>query len=195
MSETHWKKLSNPNYLGSWDFTTGEKKTLTIKSITQEEVVDMEKVKNNPKAKKACIIAYFIEPVKPMILNKTNCKTITNLYKTPLIEQWQGKKIVIAIEKVKAFGQLEDALRIQNERVQNEIPKAPQPKIYTCGDCSKTVTDFGGYSAEQVAGANKKKYGTILCAECSKIRKEKEKESEVINEPVESIESNGSEPQ
>ena len=43
MEKTHWKKLTDPNYLGSWDFAPGEVRTLTIERVLQEKVIDMEK--------------------------------------------------------------------------------------------------------------------------------------------------------
>ena len=91
---------------------------LTIDKVIVEQVVDMEK---GGSAKKDCIIAYFKENCKPMILNKTNCKMIQALYDTPMIEQWAGKKIIVKIERVKAFGKMEDALRIKKE-----VPKVAQ---------------------------------------------------------------------
>ncbi len=38
MSKTHWKKLTNPNYLGAYDFDIGEKRTLTIAKTVREMV-------------------------------------------------------------------------------------------------------------------------------------------------------------
>ena len=38
---------------------------------------------------------------------------------------------------------------------------------YICADCGNEVKAFGNYSAKQVAGINQKKYGRILCADCS----------------------------
>ncbi len=36
--KTHWKKLSNTKYMGSWDFEPDEEKILTIAKVQQEEV-------------------------------------------------------------------------------------------------------------------------------------------------------------
>ena len=36
--KTHWKKLTNPNYLGSYAFQPGEEKTVTIKEVKRELV-------------------------------------------------------------------------------------------------------------------------------------------------------------
>ena len=130
MEGTHWKKLTNPNYLGSWDFVQGEKKTLTIDKVTQEEVIDVQQ----NVAKKEVIVVFFKEKgIKPLILNKTNCKTIQGIYKTPYIQEWSGKRISIHVEKVKAFGKLEDALRVVNE-LPSSSPQANQStgQMFVC---------------------------------------------------------------
>ena len=161
MEKTHWKKLTDPNYLGSWDFAPGEVRTLTIERVLQEKVIDMEK---GGTAKKDCTIAHFVEKCKPMILNKTNCKTIAALLNTPYIEEWAGHRIKIHVEKVKAFGRLEDALRVINEL----------PKDIICESCGQAVKAVGRYTALQVAETNKGRYGKVLCADCSKKIKEDE---------------------
>lgn len=158
---THWKKLTNPNYLGSYDFEPKEERILTIEKVIVEQVIDMEK---GGSAKKDCIIAHFKENCKPMILNKTNCKMIQVLYNTPMIEEWAGKRIIVKVEKVKAFGKLEDALRIKKE-----VPKTIQQPVQKimCADCKNEVVPFANYSPEQIAAVNQKKFGRIICATCS----------------------------
>lgn len=54
-----------------------------------------------------------------------------------------------------------------------DLPEVEQqPATYICSDCGKTITPFkiGGkeYGADVIAGNSQKKYGRILCAECSK---------------------------
>ena len=39
--ETHWKKLTNPNYLGSYSLTPGQDLTVTITKVVQEDVMNM----------------------------------------------------------------------------------------------------------------------------------------------------------
>lgn len=105
---THWKKLTNPNYLGAYSIENGQDLILTIKYVQEEKVIGPDGKKDD------CVVCHFSENVKPMILNATNMKTITKLYKTPYIEEWTGKKIQIGIEKVKAFGDVVEALRVRN---------------------------------------------------------------------------------
>lgn len=103
---THWKKLTNPNYIGAYSLQPGEEKTVEIVSVGKE------KVKGSDGKEQECIVA-TLKNEKPMILNKTNCKTLTKVYGTPFIENWKGKKIIVFAEKVKAFGDVVDALRIK----------------------------------------------------------------------------------
>lgn len=168
MSETHWKKLTNPDYLGSWDFQEGEERTLTIARVAQEEIFNTSKNSKEP-----CVIAHFAEKCKPMVLNKTNCKAIQELYGTPIIEKWTGLRIAVKVEKVKAFGKLEEALRVQKKKPPGKAAEGPSP-IPACGDCGGEIAAFGDYTAEQVAAVNHRRYGVALCAGCGAKRKEKD---------------------
>jgi hypothetical protein len=105
MKKTHWKKLDNPNYLGAYSLIDGETKEMTF---TIEKVVLQKAGKNDDE----CKVAY-LKDSKPMILNTTNCKVIEKIYNTPFIEDWAGKSIIVFVQKVKAFGDMVDALRIR----------------------------------------------------------------------------------
>ena len=98
------------------------------------------------------MVMHFVEDVKPMILNATNNKTLAKLFKTPYIEQWYGRKIQIYVEKVKAFGEVWDALRIR--------PFLPVEKKLECADCGCKIEGFGKSSAETIAKITLNKYGT-----------------------------------
>lgn len=106
-TKTHWKKLVNPDYLGAYSFQPNEEKTLTIKTIVRD------KVKGTGGKTQECTICHFIEKEKPMILNRLNSKTISKIYGTPYIEDWVNKKIVLFVDKVDAFGETVDAIRIR----------------------------------------------------------------------------------
>lgn len=104
--KTHWKKLTNPSYLGAYDFQPGEKRIVTIKEVKQE------KVQGSDGKSDECIVAYFTEG-KPMILNVTNCKAIAKAHGTNFIEEWNGLNITLFVTSVSAFGQVVDALRVE----------------------------------------------------------------------------------
>ena len=150
---THWKKLTNPNYLGAYSIEDGKDLILTIKNVRQEEVIGADGKKEE------CTVCYWVEPDKPMILNSTNAKMIQKLLGTPYIEQWSGHKVQIGSEKVKAFGDVVEALRIRKF-----LPKAVDIK---CESCGQTIAAANNMSAEQLAAYTLKKYGAKLCAACA----------------------------
>lgn len=155
MSQTHWKRLYNPDYLGAYSLEPGKDMILTIKSVRNEMV-------QNPDGKKEeCMVMTFIEPQKPMIVNATNAKTIEKLYKTPYIEEWAGKKIQLFVDKIKAFGEVVEALRIR--------PKIPSNTVIAtkCTDCGSAINGAEGRTAEQIAKYTYTKYGRSLCPVCA----------------------------
>jgi hypothetical protein len=108
---THWKKLTNPNYIGAHDLQPGQEVKITFTKVVQEMV------KGQDGKEEQCVVAYLKGAQKPMILNKTNMKIITKVLDTPYVEQWIDKSVIIYAAKVKAFGELTDALRVKNQKV------------------------------------------------------------------------------
>lgn len=104
---THWKKLTNPHYIGSEILQPGQELKLTIEKVGKEQVKTAEGTQE-------CIVAYFKGGTKGMIINKTNAKIITKVLDTPYIEHWIGNSITIYAAKVKAFGDIVEALRVKN---------------------------------------------------------------------------------
>lgn len=160
MSEkTHWKKYFNPNYLGAYAFQPGEVKTLTLKSVVREIVESQQ-------GKEECTVLHFHEDEKPLILNKTNSEMIAKVWGTPYVEDWPGKRISLKVKKVKAFGEMVDAVRVVNER--------PNDEVIICEKCGNPITPASGRDAKTVAAATKSKYGKALCMNCAKEEKTNE---------------------
>lgn len=155
MAQTHWKSMTNPNYLGVYSLPDGKDIVLTIKSVGQEMVMGADG------SKEQCVVMHFQEPVKPFICNKTNLKQITKLLKTPYVELWAGHKIQIGSEKVKAFGDVVDALRVRGK-----LPQV-QTETVKCESCSKDIQPEGNLTSAQVAAWRKKRYGKALCTTCA----------------------------
>lgn len=107
-------KSFNSSYIGGWTFEDGDK-VLTIKDV-QPMMVRNEK--NQSGEEKMCIL--FEETDKPMVLNSTNNDTITKVLGSSLFDNWIGKQILIGTEKVRAFGDIWDAVRVR--------PELPKPK-------------------------------------------------------------------
>ena len=152
---THWKKLTNPDYLGTYALEPNQDLIVTIKSVATELVTGSEG------KKETCLVMRFMENVKPMVLNATNSKTITKLLKTPYIEEWAGRKIQLYIQTgVKAFGDVVDALRVR--------PFLPLEQVLKCADCGKKIEGNEKSTAETIAKYTLNKYGRMLCNDCGK---------------------------
>ena len=160
MSETHWKKLINPDYLGAYSLDPGKDMILTIRQVNKEMVTGADGKKEE------CIVCYWQEEQKPMILNVTNCKMIAKLLKTPYIERWAGHRIQIGAEVVSAFGEKVEALRVRKT--------LPEEAKIACDVCGQFIQPAFNMSASQLAAYTKKKYGKSMCAECAKDQKEAE---------------------
>lgn len=107
-THTHWKKLTNPTYLGEWDIPEGQDLLATIRTVSQEEVKD-----KNGKSEMVPVL-YWEEQLKPLILNKTNMTNISKALKTPYIEEWAGQTVQLYKEMVSAFGTVTMAVRIRD---------------------------------------------------------------------------------
>ena len=152
------KMGQNPDYLGSWDIEDlpGKEVTLTIEKIVDEEVVAAGQ-------KEVCTVCHWTDKnFKKMILNVTNKKTLCKLYKTKDTDQLKGKSVIIGVEKVKAFGDIHDALRIRKR-----MPPKTTASAVKCEDCGKDIAASNNMTPEQVAAYTKKKYGRCLCADCA----------------------------
>lgn len=125
MQKTHWKKLHNPDYIGSYSLSddTGAYQDLNIrfKSVSKKLI-------KGPDGKEEECITAEIQGQKPMILNATNCKTLTKLFDSPMVEDWCTKSITLFVAKVRAFGETVDALRVRPEFPKPQELKPGHPK-------------------------------------------------------------------
>ena len=157
MSETHYKKLINPDYLGAYSLDPGKDMVLTIKSIGRETITGTGGKKED------CPVCHWVEDQKPMILNVTNMKTIAKMY-GPYIEHWTGKRVQIYATTTKFGSDMVECLRIRKE--------PPEDVQIPCEECGQFISPAFSMSAAQLAAYTKKKYGKNLCAECAKAKKE-----------------------
>ena len=67
----------------------------------------------------------------------------------------------------------EDLPESEETNESEDAAKENKPKEYYCEECGKVVKAVGNYTAEQVAATNKKRYGRIVCGDCSKKMKVK----------------------
>ena len=76
---------------------------VTMKSLILEEINGEKKP-----------VLYFEEPLKPMVLNKTNGKTIANLHGSET-DNWPGKRIILYPTEVDFRGETVDAIRVRKQ--------------------------------------------------------------------------------
>jgi uncharacterized C2H2 Zn-finger protein len=154
---THWKKLTNPDYLGSYAFQPGEEKTLTVREVKRETVTGPDGKKED------CSVLYWEEPEKPLVLNVTNAKTITRLAESPYIEKWEGLRVLLGVETVSAFGERVEAVRVKKRKPEQTLG---------CSECGQVITASGKFTAAQITQATTAKYGRPLCTDCARAEKE-----------------------
>jgi hypothetical protein len=157
MSQTHWKKLTNPNYLGAYSLDEGKDIVLTIKEVKMETVVGSDGKRED------CAVCYWMEREKPMIMNTTNLRMVAKLTGSPYIEKWPGTPVQIGTEKVRAFGTVTDALRIRDVKPSQTAQDAP----VACEQCGQVIQPCFGMSAAQWAKYSKEKMGHCLCEDCA----------------------------
>ncbi len=155
---THWKKLTNPNYLGSYAFEDNNDLICTIQKV-QNEVVT-----GDGGRKEECTVCYFVENVKPMILNKTNMKAIAKLLGTPYIENWVNKKIQIYVDpKVKFGREITGGLRIRQKVMVTD-------EVYKCNRCGDDIEATTKMTVKQLVDYTIMQYGQALCSKCARAR-------------------------
>lgn len=153
-----FRKYMDKNYLGSWDVPEGDDLILTVDHCERNEV-------QNERGSEKKLVMYFKETgYKPMILNTVNSEAISEAYGSKRVEAWEGKKIAITTEKVKAFGSMKDALRIR--------PYKPKVTEAFCEECGSEIERHGDYSVNKIVMMTEARYGKKLCWNCAKRAKE-----------------------
>ncbi len=129
---TNINKLRNPNYLGGWDLQDASGKTVdiivTIKEVKQEETFNQKSQTMEP------VLTVYFQEVKPIILNATNRKTLCKVTETEYIELMVGKRIQLTTKKIRAFGEMHDAIRIVS-KLSSQLSAVEQPKQVDEVDC------------------------------------------------------------
>lgn len=152
-----YRKFMDKNYLGSWDVPDGEDLILTIDKCARDDV-------KNERGSEKKLTLHFVEDYKPMILNATNSKAISEAVGSTKVEDWAGKRVAIFTQKVTAFGGTTDALRIR--------PFAPKETKVFCEECGAEIQAHGSYSVNKIVTMSRAKFGQDLCWECAKVKKE-----------------------
>ena len=145
MSEekTHWKQLVNQSFIGAYSLN-GKDLTVQIKSVAQE-LVKMEGGKQE-----TCLVAQLVDN-KPLILNKTNAKTITKIYNSPFINDWVGKYITLYPTTTKLAGETVECLRIRTvvPQVKKVDVAGASAKLRACTTLEQLQQVYTGLTKEE----------------------------------------------
>ena len=93
----------------------GKTVTLTIAKLVVEELGHGTEKERKP-------VLYFQKATKGLVLNRTNAMTIAGLYGDES-DDWEGKRISIYPTRIRAFGSMQDTIRVREE-----IPAQPRPQ-------------------------------------------------------------------
>lgn len=120
-TKTHFRKVFKSDHLGIADLEdiieAGKPLIFTIKEVKQEYNVNVAGTRGNFN------IAYFVEPIKPLVLNATNSKVVKSFANnSPFVEDWKNIPVELYIdENVKMKGMIVGGVRIRQTK--------PQPKV------------------------------------------------------------------
>lgn len=121
-NKTHYRKVFKSDHLGSADLEDfieqGTRLVFTIQRAKQEIGAKVAGKKID------CNVAYFEEPVKPLVLNATNSKTLKKLSGSSFLEDWAGMVIELYIDNnVRMKGEVVDGVRISQNTPRLEKPE------------------------------------------------------------------------
>jgi len=121
----------------------GKSFTLTIKAVTLEEM----RTHDNKLVKK--MVIWFAGANKGLVANRTNAMIVAGLY-GPETNAWQGKRITIYPTQVRAFGSMQDAIRVREEVPATPKPVAQAPTVAETSDLDdpEDVTDLWDAESE-----------------------------------------------
>ena len=124
-NKTHYRKVFKSDHLSSYDLEdfleNGIPLEFTIKSVTQFEKTNDKNSGTKVAGKMiGANIAYFVENIKPMVLNAANSAIIAKLTGSSFVDDWKNVQIELYILKNIKFGKE----TVQGIRVKEEPPKA-----------------------------------------------------------------------
>ena len=146
-------------YLHHYDLPKDKDLIVTIAGVKKEKL----RMKSGAEEEKQ--VLYFVEDVKPLVLNKkVNPESISKALGSPDRTVWRGKKIALYEgDESKA----EDGKAV---RIRQYAPKVEDDEL-VCEECGAIITDTSvngkTYKARVIAENAKTKFGKYLCYECA----------------------------
>jgi hypothetical protein len=153
MSLPSWEKIIDPNFISAELIgEVGAERVVTIKDIDMAECYD-----EGTKAKMQKQTVFF-EECKPLVLNKTNAKTLKRLFSPNSNNPADafGHRVILKVENVKAFGKTVTGIRIKEFSEEK------------CPVCGKVILPYAGKSVQEIMEISKRNLGKVMCGECMK---------------------------
>lgn len=153
MSLESWEKIIDPNFINAELIgDIGAEKVVTIKDIDMAECYD-----EGTKSKVQKQTVFFAE-CKPMVLNKTNAKTLKRLFSPNSDDPRNafGHRVILKVEEVKAFGKKTTGIRIKEFSEEK------------CPICGKPILPYAGKTVAEIKEISKRNLGSIMCGQCMK---------------------------
>lgn len=115
-NKTHYRKVFKSDHLGQADLEdfieSGSNLVFTIHHVSQEIGAKVAGKKINAN------IAYFVESIKPLVLNATNSATMKKLTGSSFLEDWSNVPVQLFINPdVKMKGEIVGGVRISPKAV------------------------------------------------------------------------------
>ena len=163
MSLPSWEKVIDPNFINAELIgDVGAERVVTIKDIDLAECYDEG---TKAKIQKQTV---FFEECKPMVLNKTNAKTLKRLFSPNSDNPADafGHKVILKVENVKAFGKTTTGIRIKEYSEEK------------CPICGKAILPYAGKTVAEIKDISKRNLGEVMCGECMKKKAKEGKDAE-----------------
>lgn len=156
MIET-WEKIVDPNFLNA-DMIgpVGTSIAVTIADIDYRDMIDP---RTKAKQTRPCLI---FEERKPLVLNKTNSKTLMKIFGSDDPANCKDKTILLYVTETSVGGKQTTCVRIK------EFSDSK------CEGCGNVIKPAAGKTVAQLVEISKRNCGKALCLECMKKEKEKQ---------------------
>lgn len=150
-----WEKILDPNFINAELIgPVGSERVVTIKDIDYRETFNQ---RNKTKEQKQSLI---LDECKPLVLNKTNTKTLIRLFGSDKPSACVGRKIILYTVECNVGGNPTTGIRIK------------EYSETKCEDCGNIVKPAANKSVEELVEISKRNTGRVLCVACMKKAKE-----------------------
>ena len=111
-------------------------------NVATIKLVELEKIKGFDGKEQPKVVVYFARKYKPLILNRTNFDSITDIADSGETEDWPGTKIDLFTIPVTFNGKTADGVRVRKPGAEQKPKKAAAP-VEANPDYDDEIPSFG----------------------------------------------------